>query len=200
MKRKNLLIVLGTVFIIALVAGGTYAMFSFTGTGGYSNTIKTGILNYSFNEESQSITLEEEYPMAEASGIDREEYFQFQVSATTNMKIDAPYKIFLIEDANNDMDKDFVMVYLTEVQGNEEMLVAGPITFSEATTFTTTNSKTGYIVGTDMLSFDGSTIAETKSKTYRLRAWISSEYTGLDDSGNVLGPKAFKATVNVQAG
>lgn len=178
--KKNVLSIIGIVVLMILIAGGTYAAFIVTQSGS-TNTIQTGTVSFSYTQPSSNVTLSSAYPVTDATG-KTGDYFEFSVSATTSGEHDTNYYVYYVLDSNNTMSQNDIRLYLTTVSDNVETVVAG---FPRIAGYSDEYSS-GYLLDSGIFETNSNTL----SKTYRLRMWISQDYT--DNSGS----KTFKITVN----
>ncbi|MEG1597477.1 MAG: hypothetical protein RR359_04300 [Bacilli bacterium] len=197
-KLKNIMLsVIGSCLLLAMVIGVSYAFFTFVAEGSTVNTITAGAITFSYTEQSNGITLINAYPISDAegkvmaatnstNGITRG-YFDFTISGIVVGNTILNYEIYVKTDSTSNFDLSFIKVYLTN--GTAEVPLTGftgivPTYNSLATSLMDANGKKLY---------NGIISNVTLTQTFRLRAWISSDYTIGDVS------KTFKMKVYVKA-
>ena len=83
-KDKTILSVLTTVFLLVIL-GVSYASFTFSQSGRNLNTVTTGIMQMTYEESSNIISMQGALPTTDATGkvrLNEGEYFDFTVSST----------------------------------------------------------------------------------------------------------------------
>lgn len=194
-QRSILLSMCAIVILIIMVAGVTYAAFSYIGFGENENVISSGTIDFSYTEDSNGISITNAMPTSDAMGkkiavrgTDIEQgYFDFTVSANISGTATVNYEVYGIDvsESEHRLEGRFVKVYLTD--GDDENPLPGYdgdiVPNFEALNYST-NGESGrrLYVG----SFNGS-----GSQTFRLRLWVAESYSV---SGN---ENKFKMKVNV---
>ena len=92
-SRKVFLSVLGVAILIVAVVGISYAAFTFTNEGAEDNTITTGTITMSYSEPEAGLSLTNELPMDDATGIGRSAVFDFTVSTSATGLVAIPYEV-----------------------------------------------------------------------------------------------------------
>ena len=180
-----------SLFVIAIISLGTYAIFNTDILTG-DNTIKTGQIKMSYTETNE-ITMDNALPMKDEEGKVLTNYFDFQVLSyiktkdSDNTKRKINYKVVLepitVENPLNDSE---IKVYLTMVENGVETVVVQP---------TTINKLTNYIINSqDELFSNGKGEVVT---SYRLRSWIDES---VDTSKFNDKKYSYKFRVNVNSG
>ena len=187
-KKKVLSMISISLFVIALISLGTYAIWNselFTS----NNTITSGQIKMSYTE-SNEISLNNALPIKDEEGKLLTNYFDFQVlsyiktkaSDSTERKLN--YNIILEPiSVENPLSDSEIKVYLTKVESGVETVVVEP---------TTIEKLNNYILNSQEEIFKNN-----KSEvitTYRLRAWIDENV-----DTNKLNEKtySYKFRVNV---
>ena len=187
-KKKVLSIVFLSVFAIALVSFGTYAIWNSELLTG-NNTISSGEVKMSYTETNE-ISISNALPIKDEEGKVSTNYFDFQVlsyiktKANDDTKRKINYNIILepisVENALSDSE---IKVYLTKVESGVETMVVKPTTIAKLN---------NYILNSQEEIFSNNKSEVTTS--YRLRAWIDK-----DVDTNKLNEKtySYKFRVNV---
>lgn len=190
--------------LVFVFAGISYAIFSYFGEGMTNNVIQTGRIVFSYSDANggtNGISIENAVPISDDLGkvlAGDGEYFDFTVSASTTTT-NIAYEIAVKKDENSTLSDEWVKVYLTTFEGNEEVATditspeTGVVTYNELAN-TTNNLLTGKTV------YYGSVQAGEVSygRKFRLRMWVKDpnepnfDYTVLND-------KYFSLKVNVAA-
>lgn len=190
--------------LICIFAGVSYAIFSYFGEGMTNNVIQTGRIVFSYSDANgggNGINIENATPISDDLGkilAGEGEYFDFTVSAsTTNNNL--AYEVTVKKDDNSTLPEEWVKIYLTTFEGNQEVAtsitspVTGVVTYSDLTD-TTNTLLTGKTV------YYGSVQAGEVAygRKFRLRMWVKDpNETNFDYS--ILNDKYFSLKVNVAA-
>ena len=207
MNKSKINIIAIVVLFLSLIfifAGISYAIFSYFGTGMTNNVIQTGRIVFSYSDAnggSNGIKIENAIPISDDMGkmlSGEGEYFDFTVSASTT-KSNLAYEIVVNKDINSTLPDDWVKIYLTTFEGNQEMSTSitapttGIVTYDQLVD-TTNNLLTGKTI------YHGSVQAGEVSygRKFRLRMWVKDpNQTNFDYS--MLNDKYFSLKVNVAA-
>ena len=190
-KKKTLMLVAISLFSIALVSLGTYAIWTselFTG----DSSISSGQVKMSYTETNE-IGMSNALPIKDEEGKVLTNYFDFQVlsyiktRANDNTQRKINYKVVLepitVENALSDSE---IKVYLTKVEGGTETVVVQPTTIDQISNY--------------ILSSQDEVFSNNKAEvitSYRLRAWIDSKV----DTNKLSAKKySYKFRVNVNSG
>ena len=192
--RKELVIIgLMLVLIIAII-GVSYAAFRFTGEGQKINSITTGSITMTYEESSNTISLNGALPTTDATGKTRlnpGEYFDFAVSSNITGDVNINYEISAKDVTSSDgkkIDGSNIKLYLTRLTDNGEEELMTPKTYNEEST---SNSFTGRPSGE--MSLYTSSMNSSESNNYRLRMWVDENYNPQGDGGNL----TFSVQINV---
>ena len=167
-KKKILMIIFLSLFSIAIISLGTYAIWTSANdllTG--SNTIQSGQVKMSYSE-SNEIGMNNALPIKDSEGKTLNNYFDFKVLSyiktrandSTQRKLN--YNIVLEPlTVDNPLSDSEIKVYLTKVESGTETVVVEPTTIEKL------NNK--------VLSSKEEIFSNNKAEvvtSYRLRAWI----------------------------
>ena len=190
-KKKKVLLVIVSVFIIALISIGTYAIWNSELLTG-NNSISSGQVKMSYTETNE-IGMDNALPMKDSEGKLLTNYFDFQVlsyiktRANDNTQRKINYSIVLepitVENALNDSE---IKVYLTKVDGGIETVVVQPTTIDQISNY--------------ILSSQDEVFSNNKAEvitSYRLRAWIDES---VDTSKFNERQYSYRFRVNVNSG
>ena len=166
-KKKKILLVIVSVFLIALISFGTYALWNSELLTG-NNNITTGQVKMSYTE-SNEIGMNNALPIKDSEGKLLTNYFDFQVLSyiKTRANDDTQRKLnynIVLEPINvdNPLSDSEIKVYLTKVENGTETVVVEPTTIEKL------NNK--------VLSSKEEIFSNNKAEvvtSYRLRAWIN---------------------------
>ena len=179
-NKKNLFLnILLVVILLVFVVGISFAAATWKRTTG-DNTVNTGSISMSYVEPTNALILENALPMSDEEGKSQTKYFEFTVSthATTNANDDTgitiPYEINIsdIELTNEELAKYFIKLNLSTVEGNVETEVLQPTTMTNLNLSALRENATKVYEARDVHK-NGS---DTKTTTYRLRAWLDKNY------------------------
>ena len=190
-KKKEVVILGLMVVLIIAVLGVSYAAFRFTGEGTKLNTITTGSITMSYEESSNTISLNGALPTTDETGkkrLNSGEYFDFTVSSTITGDVNINYEISAKEVGNGTIDGSNIKLYLTRLTDDGEEEIMTPRVYSEDST---TNSYTGRPSGE--MSLYTSSMNSSESNRYRLRMYVDEDYNPQGDGGNL----TFSVQINV---
>jgi len=197
-KNKNLILSLLAVLTVILITGGvTYAFFSYTGTGTTDNVLTTDTITFLYTEVDgvgNGIKIENAFPISDEKGkvlTKTNEYFDFKVTSKTASTIAIPYEVTARKSKDSDNIDEYIRVYLTKGETNEEVLLDN---YSELTQ----TQKVDENKWTEKTIWTGKVPSNTPDyeETFRLRMWLD-EKTRFDTTD--MNDKTFTLTVNVYA-
>ena len=190
-KKKTLMLVAISLFSIAIVSFGTYALWNSELLTG-NNSISSGQVKMSYTETNE-IGMDNALPMKDSEGKLLTNYFDFQVlsyiktRANDNTQRKINYSIVLepitVENALSDSE---IKVYLTKVEGGTETVVVEPTTIDQISNY--------------ILSSQDEVFSNNKAEvitSYRLRAWIDES---VDTSKFNERQYSYRFRVNVNSG
>ena len=199
-KKKIVVSVLGILGIVLATIGVTYAFFSYSKTGTIDNTITSGSINFKYTEGNRKIELDELMPMTDDQGKALSNYFDFDISAKTSRTVDIPYDITVRKaTGENILPDNIIKVYLTKVvNGVEEDILLDTADHLNGYS----NSKINIPASEKLLYTSKVSAGDTNySVSYRLRMWISTSASYIDQTGQTdqypLEGKSYSLTVNV---
>ena len=190
-KKKKVLLVIVSVFLIGLVSIGTYAIWNSELLTGDSS-ISTGQIKMSYTETNE-ITMDNALPTKDEEGKVLEKYFDFQVLSyiktkdSDNTKRKINYNIVLepisVENALSDSE---IKVYLTMIENGVETVVVEPTTIDQINNYILNNHE-------DIFSNNKGEVVTS----YRLRSWIDES---VDTSKFNDKKYSYKFRVNINSG
>lgn len=191
-KKKKTIIVslIGVLLLIVLAIGIAYAAFAYTKTGAKVNSIVTGILDMSYTEDSNAISIMNAVPLSDEDGKTQtgsSNVFDFTVGVTDPEGVTVNYMITVAKNSSSTLPDSAVKLYLTS--GASDTQVLAPIKMSELSQ-TTSSNNAGAPAGEYILYSDSTT--SSSSTTYHLRLWLASDYTGSD-----IASPSYRLKVNV---
>lgn len=196
-QKKVLLSVLGVAILVVAVVGISFAAWSATQKGN-ANTITTGTLMVSYQEDSQAIDIQDAIPMSDAQATaatalaGAKENFAFSVSTKADAALTIPYTITLTPttsagDGQTALADADVHVNLTK----DGTTVTGyPKAIGSLTASTDTARSGSYVLTSDEHAY---TAAGTKTTNYVLKMWVADTV----DTGDKV--YIYSAKVNVDS-
>lgn len=183
--------ILAVLILLVAIFGISFATITFTKKSEDSNTIRTGVLRLSYQEDTNGIHIEEALPTPDdvgkkLSGVGQ--YFDFTVGTTISGKATIAYEISAEKDVNSTLRNEQVKLYLEKKEGalyEEEMA---------PTTFTPLSSTTEWGTEKGTMLLASGTSSHTEEIPYRLRMWIKQDAV-LEGVG-----LSFTVRVNVKGG
>ena len=129
-KTRKEIVIIGLILLMILaLIGVSYAAFRFTGEGQRVNTITTGSITMTYEESSNTISLNGALPTRDATGktrLNQGEYFDFTVSSQISGDININYEISAKDVTSSDrkIDGSNIKLYLTRLtdDGEEELM------------------------------------------------------------------------------
>jgi len=197
-KKKNLILSLLAVLTVIIITGGvTYAFFSYTGVGTTDNVLTTDTITFLYTEVDgvgNGIKIENAFPISDEKGkvlTKTNEYFDFKVTSKTASTLAIPYEVTARKSKDSDDIDEYIRVYLTKGETNEEVLLDN---YSELTQ----TSKVDENKWTEKTIYTGKVPSSTPDyeETFRLRMWLDED-TRFDTTD--MNDKTFTLTVNVYA-
>ncbi len=194
-KNQIVFSLIGVFILILAVFGISYAVWNYSAEGKKENVIKTGSVLFSYKEnEDRYINLENAEPISDSEGIeldDENSVFEFNVSAKQKGLAGITYYIYAEPDEDNTLSGDFVKLYLTDKDDKS----VDYYTDEEIPVY---NKLGDYYCGDDKkckLIYKSDFKTEDFSDDYKLRIWLSSEYSDNESQKNF----AFKVNVKGDA-
>ncbi len=201
-KIRLFLCVLAVLILVLLVIGVTYGVYSYTDKGVHENVIRTGSIEFKYNETTNGIYITDAIPMSDEEGKVIPEsgntggnitrgYFDFNVSAHIVESQKISYEIYGVDTTkeSSKLEPQYVKVYLTEVSGQNETAVSG---FGDSSVPTYSQLETSVNDKSGKRLYSGSFTA-SGTRYFRLRLWVSKNYPILEKGGN----ETFSMRVNV---
>ena len=192
-KKENIIIIVVLVVMILAIIGVSYAAFSYSGLGTKVNSITTGSIVMTYEETSNTISLNGALPTTDKTGKTRltdGEYFDFTVSSKIAGDVNINYEISAkdVTTSERKIDGSNIKLYLTRLTDDGEEELMTPETYNEEAS---SNSYTGRPSGE--MSLYTSSMNSSESNNYRLRMWVSEDYNPQGDGGNL----EFSVKINV---
>ena len=190
--KKIILSSLAVLVLVIAVIGISYAIWSRTFHGEKENSLKTGYVSFSYSEANNSyILLENALPISDKQGKElsgEKNVFDFNVSASYKGIDKIKYDIFAEPVGTNTLSEDSVKVYLTDQNDNPiEGYNGDNVPLYDDLQDYNYNGNNRY-----KLLHSGYLTEQDSNKGYRLRIWLSSDFT---DGSNQL---TFSFKVNVK--
>jgi len=197
-QKKVLLSVLGVAILVVAVIGISFAAYTATGASN-DNTINTGTLMVSYQEDSTAINITDALPMSDEDGTDPDnlsgeaESFTFTVSTNASDAISIPYTVSFTPANSGEgsfLTDSQVKVYLTK---NGTAVTGFPKAVSGLQKITSGTRNGSYLLtsATDTFAANNTT---AKTTTYVLKMWVDST---VDVSGG--DSYSYSAKVNVDS-
>ena len=193
-KKENIVIIVILVLMLVAIIGVSFAAFSFSRAGNTPNTITTGSVTMTYEESSNTISLNGALPTTDETGMVRlnpGEYFDFTVSSEIVGDVNINYEISAkdVTDSNaKKIDGKYIKLYLTRLADNGEEGLMTPETYNEETS---ANDYTGRPPGE--MSLYTSSMNSSESNNYRLRMYVDESYNPQGDGGGL----TFSVKINV---
>lgn len=174
-SKSKMLIIIAILVLIIAVIGVTYAAIFYSKIGDEVNNVSTGTLVMSYTENNNGIYLTNASPMSDEVGrtlTDENLYFDFTVNATMSGNTNVDYVISASKDSSSTLEDSAVKVYLTSLNGSNETTILAP---TKVSSLRTTND-ISYVPNNQYVIFK-SNFTKSESRNYRLRMWLSDDYS-----------------------
>ena len=189
-KRENIIIVVVLVVMVIAIVGVSYAAFNYSRTGNI-NSITTGAITMTYEETSNTISLNGALPTTDKTGMVRlnpGEYFDFSVSSEIKGDVNINYEISAKKEDGNTIGGEYIKLYLTRLTDDGEEALMVPETYNEETS---ANDYTGRPV--NEMSLYTSSMNSSENNNYRLRMYVDESYNPQGDGGGL----TFSVRINV---
>ena len=188
LKQNKILLITFIIALVLIVTGVTFALYNILFTGKKEQTIVVGDINFTYNEKTNGLSLNNDDILDNTSGINQEKYFDFDISLNSSNNTSITYQIAIEEDKTNTLSNDKIKLYLTD-QNNKK--IKDPVNISELKLDDKGYRKL-YI----------NTINQNETQKYRLRAWVdvekAYEITNTGGTHSIkLNSASYKFKVNV---
>lgn len=204
--KKYKVTILAVVFLflslVFLFSGISYSIFSYFGKGMTNNVIYTGKIIFSYSDANggdNGIHIEDALPISDEVGkvlSGNGEYFDFTVTAST-IKTNLAYEIAVKKNKNSTLDENWMKIYLTTLEGNQELPTEITYRDNQVVTFNELVDTTNNLLEGKTIYYGTVQAGEVfYGKKFRLRMWVKDpQMTNFDYS--ILNQKSFSVKVNV---
>ena len=191
-KRESIVIIVVLIVMVIAIVGVSYAAFNYSRIGSI-NSITTGAITMTYEETSNTISLNGALPTTDKTGMVRlnpGEYFDFSISSKITGNVNINYEISAKDITTSDrkIDGSNIKLYLTKLNGDNEEALMVPETYNEEES---ENTYTGRPSGE--MSLYTSSMNSSESNNYRLRMYVDEGYNPQGDGGNL----QFTIQINV---
>ena len=188
LKQNKLVLIVFVIAMILIVTGVSFALYNILFTGKKEQTIIVGDINFTYNEKTNGLSLDDSSILDNENGMKQTSYFDFDISLTSSGNLSITYQIALEETSTSTLSNDKVKVYLTDQNNNK---ILDPVSISSLKT-----DDKGY------RKLYVNTINRNETQKYRLRAWIDMDkvYEITENGGthSIIAKEAtYKFKVNV---
>ena len=188
LKENKLILIIFIIGIILIVTGVTYSLYNILFAGKKEQTVVVGNINFTYNEKTNGLSLNNDDILDNTSGINQEKYFDFDISLNSSNNTNITYQIAIEEDKTNTLSNEKIKLYLTDQNNNK---IKEPVSISDLKLDDKGYRKL-YI----------NTINQNGTQKYRLRAWVDVDkaYEITNNGGThsiKLNSSSYKFKVNV---
>ena len=188
LKENKLILIIFIIGIILIVTGVTYSLYNILFVGKKEQTVVVGNINFTYNEKTNGLSLNNDDILDNTSGINQEKYFDFDISLNSSNNTNITYQIAIEEDKTNTLSNEKIKLYLTDQNNNK---IKEPVSISDLKLDDKGYRKL-YI----------NTINQNGTQKYRLRAWVDVDkaYEITNNGGThsiKLNSSSYKFKVNV---
>jgi len=186
--------------VLFLGFGLTFALYKDFFKGTTNNIIEAGRLAFSYDEDTSpinGINIKDALPISDKTGKElngANQYFDFSVTSTaTFAEID--YQIYVVKQENSTLPDQWVKVYLTEKNNNEE--IVSPLVEKDGKVLSFQD-----LTGDNQtkLVYNGTVPISDKEyhKDFRLRIWLNGDLS-VNGQEELFYGKSFSIKVKVNA-
>ena len=205
-NKQSKVVIIFFLFLALIVCftGISYAIFDYFGKGMTSNVLQTGRVVFSYSDAnggSNGIFIENAVPIPDGQGkilIGEREYFDFSVSASSAGS-NLVYEITVNKDSKSTLNDDWIKIYLTTFEGNQEKETPLTMTNGKVVSYHDLKDTTNKLLTGKTIYYgnvDSGDIAY--GKKFRLRMWIKMP-TDENYEYEEISNKTFSVKVNVAA-
>ena len=200
MKRKNLIIVLIIVLLLATL-GISVAVFSSLTNGNTNNTLAVGDLKFHYTEITgvgNGINLVDPLPITDNEGKvlnGEREYFEFSIESNT-IKSDIEYEVVVEPTSKSTVSLEGIKFYLTEVVNNNEQEIEYSINENNKVKTLSEYNETEIENASGRTVYSETIANNTRNyyKKFRARIWLSEDIDWTDE-GYIGKTGSFKINV-----
>ena len=187
LKRAFPIILL--LFLVAIVIGTTYAVYTLTTTGN-ENSITTGVVSMSYTESTNVISIENALPISDSDGKTQSNYFDFSVTSNftigqNNPNVKVIYDIDLQPLNTNTLEDNKIKVYLEDVTSSTSEVLVEPTLISNISNYKLYTASHTHEYNVDNITTN-----------YRLRAWIDYSVDATNWSSSNKYEYKFRVNIN----
>ena len=170
--KVKILVFLGLFFVLL---GTTYALFSYFNTGNNEISIYSNGISFNYKEGQKALNLENAIPIPDEQGKIQNDYFEFDIKAKSNKKIEIPYYITARKSSSSSNIDEAIKLYLTRIDdnGNEEEVAL--VKYSELSQYENAGIDLSKYVEKLLYNTEVPVDKNKYHETYRLRMWIDLE-------------------------
>ena len=174
---------------LCLMVYQSYALWVVTLTG-QEQIVEVGCFNIEFIENSNSIALNNTYPMSDERGMSGEAY---SFTITNKCTVDSAYQVTLNTLTTNTMGDDKVkyVIYEGTSKPSTGSLVTSASINADKANITVANLKESYIIASGELKGAEEENGNGESVTYNVYLWID------ENAGNEVENTKFEASINI---
>ncbi len=189
LKYKIMMAILVVAIGLCLMVYQSYALWVVTLTG-QEQIVEVGCFNIEFIENSNSIALNNTYPMSDERGMSGEAY---SFTITNKCTVDSAYQVTLNTLTTNTMGDDKVkyVIYEGTSKPSTGSLVTSASINADKANITVANLKESYIIASGELKGAEEENGNGESVTYNVYLWID------ENAGNEVENTKFEASINI---
>lgn len=201
-EKRTLLIIVALALLIVVTTGTTYAIFTYIGRGKTDNILKTGNISFLYTEHENSgngISITNALPISDKDGkkqFGSHNVFEFSITGTTSGSSEISYELTAKKvSGENSLPNDYVKLYLTEYNGNDELPIA--TTYNDKIDRVNTYADlkiSNYQKDSEERTIYNGLIEENTNnyeKMFRLRMWLNDEIDISPESDSLTGEAKY---------
>lgn len=184
MKRKRIYLVIAILVLIISITAVSFALWNSQFTQSSANVINTGCLELKLTNDSNAISLSNQYPISDALG---KKFVGYTFTVSNTCTIAAAYNISLdFKTGSSYFTASQIKAYVSGDQTVEPKLLNN---FNSSSVLSSGYNSSRLILSDELLPVASNESSTKASKTYTLRIWIDENVTTSDGTNKTFDGK-----------
>jgi len=193
MKRKRIYLVIAILVLIISITAVSFALWNSQFTQSSANVINTGCLELKLTNDSNAISLSNQYPISDTAG---KKFVGYTFTVSNTCTIAAAYNISLdFKTGSSYFTTSQIKAYVSGDQTVEPKLLNS---FNSSSVLSSGYNSSRLILSDEILPVASSENTTKSSKTYTLRVWIDENVTTSDGTNKTFDGKLTISAVSAK--
>ena len=193
MKRKRIYLVIAILVLIISITAVSFALWNSQFTQSSANVINTGCLELKLTNDSNAISLSNQYPISDTAG---KKFVGYTFTVSNTCTIAAAYNISLdFKTGSSYFTASQIKAYVSGDQTVEPKLLNN---FNSSSVLSSGYNSSRLILSDEILPVASSENTTKSSKTYTLRVWIGENVTTSDGTNKTFDGKLTISAVSAK--